>query len=87
MEHKHNIEEEKDLDNRNSPIRKKSNTYTKEFGVKKDKIEIDDWEEMSSNKKEKNKEKKNDLEESYVFIEDNDENIDFNKMIKINDGI
>ena len=87
IEHKHNIEKERGLDIKNSPIKKKNYKYKKEFGVKKDKIEIDDWEEVSSNKKEKIKEKNNELEESYVFIEDNDENIDFNKMIKINDGI
>jgi hypothetical protein len=81
LEHKHNME---DKCNYNSPSKKKSNKYYKE---PKNKIEIDDWEEVSSNKKEKIKEKNNELEESYAFIEDNDENIDFNKMIKINDGI
>ena len=56
---------------------------------KKVKMEIDDWEEISSNKKEKYESdediNKNDFEQSYVFIGDNDENFDFNKMIKIND--
>ena len=56
---------------------------------KKIKMEIDDWEEISSNKKEKYESdediNKNDFEQSYVFIGDNDENFDFNKMIKIND--
>ena len=72
------------MDIKNSPIKKKNYKYKKEFGVKKDKIEIDDWEEVSSNKKEKIKEKNNELEESYVFIEDNDENIDFNEVKKKN---
>ena len=53
IEHKHNIEKERGLDIKNSPIKKKNYKYKKEFGVKKDKIEIDDWEEVSSNKKEK----------------------------------
>ena len=56
---------------------------------KKTKTEIDDWEEISSNKKEKLESdeeiSKFDLEQSYAFIEDNDENYDFNKMIKIKD--
>jgi hypothetical protein len=56
---------------------------------KKVKLEIDDWEEISSNKKDRweNDEdfnKINDFEQSYAFIEDNDENFDFNKMVKIN---
>ena len=56
---------------------------------KKPKTEIDDWEEISSNKKEKwesdEETNKYDFEQSYAFIEDNDENYDFNKMIKIGD--
>ena len=91
MEHKHNEDDVKERDSNyiNSPMKKKINKYKKDFGVKKDKIEIDDWEEVSSNKKEKKKDKKNnsELEESYVFMEENDENFDFNRMIKINDGI
>ena len=72
--------------NYNSPSKKKSNKYYKE---PKNKIEIDDWEDVMSNKKEKRKDNKKDNEigESYVFIEDNIENIDFNRMVKINDGI
>ena len=82
LEHKHNME---DKCNFNSPLKKKSNKYYKE---QKNKIEIDDWEEVMSNKKEKKKEnKKNELGESYAFIEDNDENLDFNRMVKITDGI
>ena len=82
LEHKHNME---DKCNYNSPLKKKSNKYYKE---QKNKIEIDDWEEVMSNKKEKKKEnKKNELGESYAFIEDNDENLDFNRMVKITDGI
>ena len=54
---------------------------------KKAKTEIDDWEEISSNKKEKwesdEEITKNDFEQSYAFVEDSDENFDFNKMIKI----
>ena len=53
-------------------------------------MEIDDWEEISSNKKEKwesdeELNKNNDIEQSYAFIEDSDDNFDFNKMVKIND--
>ena len=83
LEHKHNME---DKCNFNSPLKKKSNKYYKE---PKNKIEIDDWEDVMSNKKEKRKDNKKDNEigESYVFIEDNIENIDFNIMVKINDGI
>ena len=82
LEHKHNME---DKCNFNSPLKKKSNKYYKE---PKNKIEIDDWEDVLSNKKEKKKEnKKSELGESYAFIEDNDENLDFNRMVKITDGI
>ena len=82
LEHKHNMEDKCHF---NSPLKKKSNKYYKE---PKNKIEIDDWEDMLSNKKEKKKEnKKNELGESYAFIEDNDENLDFNRMVKITDGI
>ena len=87
MEHKHIVEErENEI---NSPVKKKRNKFFKEkFKLEKNKIEIDDWEEASSSKKEKKKEnKKNEFGESYAFIEGNDENIDFNRMIKINDGI
>ena len=82
MEHKHNIEENQIR----SPIKRKKYRYYKE---ERNKIEIDDWEEASSNKKEKKKgNKKDELGESYAFTNDNDdENIDFNKMVKINDGI
>lgn len=57
---------------------------------KKVKMEIDDWEEISSNKKERwesdeELSKNNDIEQSYAFIEDSDDNFDFNKMVKIND--
>ena len=56
---------------------------------KKVKLEIDDWEEISSNKKERWESdeefnKNNDFEQSYVFLEDSDDNFDFNKMVKIN---
>ena len=87
MEHKHIMEERNN--EINSPVKKKRNKFFKEkFKVEKNKIEIDDWEEASSSKKEKKKEnKKNEFGESYAFIEGNDENIDFNRMIKINDGI
>ena len=82
LEHKHNMEDKCHF---NSPLKKKSNKYYKE---PKNKIEIDDWEDMLSHKKEKKKEnKKNELGESYAFIEDNDENLDFNRMVKITDGI
>ena len=82
LEHKHNMEDKCHF---NSPLKKKSIKYYKE---PKNKIEIDDWEDMLSNKKEKKKEnKKNELGESYAFIEDNDENLDFNRMVKITDGI
>lgn len=85
LEHKHILEQRnKEM---NSPFKKKRNKFYK--GHAKDaenKIEIDDWEEVQSSKKEKIKEKKNTIGESYAFI-DNDENIDFNKMIKVNDGI
>ena len=82
LEHNHDLEvRDKEMD---SPIKKKRNKFYKE----KNKIEIDDWEEVQSNKKEKRKEsKKSELGESYVFIEENDENIDFNRMVKINDEI
>ena len=86
MEHKHIVEErENEI---NSPVKKKRNKFFKEkFKMEKNKIEIDDWEEASSSKKENKKEsKKNEFGESYAFIEGNDENIDFNRMIKINDG-
>jgi hypothetical protein len=70
----------------------KKNIYKSPLKSKK---EIDDWEEISSSKKEKEKEKtesedelkKNDFEQSYAFIEDSDENFDFNKMVKINENI
>ena len=82
LEHKQNME---DKCNFNSPLKKKSNKYYKE---PKNKIEIDDWEDVLCNKKEKKKEnKKNELGESYAFIEENDENLDFNRMVKITDGI
>ena len=82
LEHKHNMEDKCHF---NSPLKKNSNKYYKE---PKNKIEIDDWEDMLSNKKENKKEnKKNELGESYAFIEDNDENLDFNRMVKITDGI
>ena len=82
LEHKHNMEDKCHF---NSPLKKKSIKYYKE---PKNKIEIDDWEDMLSNKKENKKEnKKNELGESYAFIEDNDENLDFNRMVKITDGI
>ena len=86
MEHKHIVEErENEI---NSPVKKKRNKFFKEkFKLEKNKIEIDDWEEASSSKKENKKEsKKNEFGESYAFIEGNDENIDFNRMIKIDDG-
>ena len=82
LEHKHNMEDKCHF---NSPLKKKSIKYYKE---PKNKIEIDDWEDVLTNKKEKKKEnKKNELGESYAFIEDNDENLDFNRMVKITDGI
>ena len=69
---------------------KKCDMYNKKNNgksPKKEKLEIDDWEEISSNKKEKYESdeeiNKNDFEQSYVFIGDNDENFDFNKMIRI----
>ena len=46
LEHKHNMEDKCHF---NSPLKKKSNKYYKE---PKNKIEIDDWEDMLSNKKE-----------------------------------
>ena len=54
------------------------------------KMEIDDWEDISSSKNEKWESddeinKHDDFEKSYVFIEDSDENFDFNKMVKVND--
>ena len=57
---------------------------------KKQKMEIDDWEDISSSKNEKWESddeinKHDDFEKSYVFIEDSDENFDFNKMVKVND--
>ena len=50
-------------------------------------FEIVDWEDFSSKDKWENDEeiKNNDFEQSYAFIEDNSENYDFNKMVKIND--
>lgn len=72
---------------KNADMNKKNNVF--KSPEKKEKKEIDDWEEISSNKKEKNESDndeeiyKNDFEQSYVFIEDNDENFDFNKMVKI----
>ena len=70
MEHKHIVE-----------------VFKEKFKMEKNKIEIDDWEEASRSKKENKKEsKKNEFGESYAFIEGNDENIDFNRMIKIDDG-
>ena len=80
IEHKHNMEDRYEM---NSPIKKKSIK-----GREKNKIEIDDWGEASSSKKEKKPEiKKDEIGESYAFIEDTDENLDFNKMVKINDDI
>ena len=74
---------------------KKTNTIfykNKEYkspGKKKTKMEIDEWDEISSNKKEKwesdEEINKYDFEQSYAFIEEDDENYDFNKMVKIND--
>ena len=72
---------------------KKMNKYGKKeykSPPRKPKMEIDDWEEISSSKNEKwesddEKYKNDDFEKSYVFIEDSDENFDFNKMVKIND--
>ena len=77
-EHKHDLEEKEEM---NSPIKKKRNKFHKEQFREKNKIEIDDWEEVLSNKKDK-KIKKEEIGESYAFV-DNDENIDFNKMVKI----
>ena len=80
LEHKHNVEERED--DFHSPIKKKRNRYYRE---ERNKIEIDDWEEVSSCKIEKKKEKKKEeIGESYAFIE-GDENLDFNKMVKISD--
>ena len=86
LEHKHSLEERNDM---NSPVKKKGNKFQKElYKEEKNKIEIDDWEEIPSNKKEKKKNnKKKELGESYAFIEDNDENIDFNRMVRITDEI
>ena len=72
---------------------KKMNKYSKKeykSPPRKPKMEIDDWEEISSNKNEKWESddefyKNDDFEKSYVFIEDSDENFDFNKMVKVND--
>lgn len=72
---------------------KKGNMFNKKRDYKspgkKVKMVIDDWEDISSNKKEKwesdEESNKNDFEQSYAFIGDNDENFDFNKMVKIND--
>ena len=87
LEHKHSLEERNEM---NSPVKKKGNKYQKElYKGEENKIEIDDWGEISSNKKEKKKNNNNkkELGESYAFIEENDENIDFNKMVKITDEI
>lgn len=72
---------------------KKGNMFNKKRDYKspgkKVKMVIDDWEDISSNKKEKwesdEESNKNDFEQSYAFIGGNDENFDFNKMVKIND--
>lgn len=71
---------------------KKMSKYKKEYKSppRKPKMEIDDWEEISSSKNEKwdsedEINKNDDFEKSYVFIEDSDENFDFNKMVKVND--
>ena len=72
---------------------KKMNKYGKKENKspnKKQKMEIDDWEDISSSKNEKcesdDEINKHDyFEKSYVFIEDSDENFDFNKMVKVND--
>ena len=72
---------------------KKMNKYPKKeykSPPRKPKMEIDDWEEISSSKNEKwesdeEVNKNYDFEKSYVFIEDSDENFDFNKMVKVND--
>ena len=71
---------------------KKMNKYGKKENKspnKKQKMEIDDWEDISSSKNEKwesdDEINKHDyFEKSYVFIEDSDENFDFNKMVKVN---
>ena len=69
---------------------KKINIYKKKVYKspgKRIKTEIDDWEEISSNKKEKwdseEETSKYDFEQSYTFLGDNEDNFDFNKMIKI----
>ena len=72
---------------------KKSNKHMKkEYKSPTKKMEIDDWEDVSSNKKDKWESddeinKNDDFEKSYAFIEDSDENFDFNKMVKVNDNI
>ena len=58
--------------------------------IRKPIMEIDDLEDISLSKKEKWESydeinKNDDFEKSYVFIEDSDENFDFNKMVKVND--
>lgn len=76
----------------NNTNKKINNFYKKKENKSpgtKTKMEIDEWDEISSNKKEKwesdEEINKFDFEQSYAFIEDNDENYDFNRMIKIND--
>ena len=53
-------------------------------------LENVEWEDIISNKMDKwesdEEIKKNDFEQSYAFIEDNDDNYDFNKMVKVNDN-
>jgi len=53
-------------------------------------MELDCWEDISSNKNEKWEHDdeiniNDDFEKSYMLIEDSDENFDFNKRMKVND--
>ena len=73
-------------------FRKANNYNTKKdnkFNRKKVKMEINDWEDTVPSKKElcKSDEKiyKKNFDQSYAFIDDSDEYLDINKMVKIND--
>jgi transcription elongation factor Elf1 len=73
-------------------IFRKENNYNikkdNKFNRKKVKMEINGWEDVPSKKelcKSDEKIYKKDFDQSYAFIDDSDEYLDFNKMVKIND--
>lgn len=81
---RHNHNTEFYYDNKRVNMFKKKEYKSPGKGAK---TEIDDWEEISSNKKEKwesdEEIPKYEFEQTYTFIGDTEDNFDFNQMVKI----